>query len=687
MIDNIIVRLHGTNQPKQGTTFDVQKNKKGFADMLVPEHFDLYKKILKHKNKGFTMQRIFNQEKDETSDISDEEFLLLNTSKKLNQHYLNLDKIHLVYDNKVKERNLKINGKYRVPSSEHDVVFSINPDAGWIEFNINIPKVLFGHNLAQFIPQISSKMFHSRKGNFEQWKVQKHYLFDRLEEFIDEFFTNLFIEFELELMPNYDYIELVRIDLCFNQYFKTKTEALMYLDEQKKIHKKRSNAKAKSLGSYETSIEFHTSNGSYFKIYHKGSEYINTKHGDFNRHQKLNKEFVNNQYKYKTNDVYKQHSKMIFTMFKNDTLGKLFEPPSEVKIKKVVNEVYKDLPINTMFLKNEMDKVLRYEISLTTKSLARTYKTRIFRRNCRFHQEAVKTYNSVRRHDAKLNKKSRHRVTQDDRRTFKEMARFINNSCYLLLSKNKKYHRHAKSGESDYYLFRETYKVKPLYAYLNKGTLLETRDIGFFTKDFLKLLVDDFFKLINQFQLEELQPYDDLVKKVRKYNEDVEKNLLIYNDKEDWQTWELVTHYDHTGKPVQLRQRKMKGNKRITKASQLLTESQRRKMHLQSINITNITEIFRLMHEKKMTPSQIKKYLNLTKSSYSRRMAILKQLGVKEQSLNTPIKVVTRVDFFDYYFKTGSKTYRRDFYLNPRHKEINSRKNDIQFNPFYKQIA
>lgn len=684
MIDNLVFRLHGINQPELRNKLSIQSYKKGFAVMYVPSHFDLYKKIMQYKGKAFTMSRIFNKEQKQSSEISDEEFLLTKTSRKLNDHYLNLDKISFVSDKVVKERNLKVNGKYRVPSSEHDVVYSVNLDGGFIEFNINVPKYLYGHNMAQFIPQINSDKFNSLSGNFNEWAVQKHHLHGRIYEFIDSFFTDLFFKFELELMPDYDYIELSRIDLSYNQYFKTETDAKMYLNEQKKIHKKRTSSKNRVVGQYETSISYHTSNGSYFKIYHKGSEYINTKHGDFKKHDALNRDYIRNQQKYMQNDTFGEHNTMIFKMFKNDTLGNYFEAPVSPKIRKVVKDVFKDLPINTMFLKKEMDKILRYEVSLTSKALSRIYKTKIFRANCKYHQEAKKMYTSVKRYDTRKNKKTKHRVTVEDRNTFKEMNRFINNGCFIVMSKDKKLKKHVVNGSFDYTPTTGIYKVKRLYEYLGKGTLLETRDIGFFSKNFLNLLVDDFKKQIDYYQLEELQPFDDLVKKVSQYNKEVEANLEKYNYKEDWQTWEIITVFDRHGKPTEKKQRKRKGNKIISKASHLLTESQRRKQHLQGINITNIIEVFRLMHEKKMTPSQIKDYLNLTKSSFSRRMAILRQLGVKEKTLSMPKVINVKTDFSEYYYNSTNPKYRINFYLDKRHSQINSKKSDITINPFYK---
>lgn len=674
MVDNVIVRCHGCNQPRLKTETEIQNYKNGYPSMYVPEHYELYKKIMQYKGKSFSMQKIYNQTQTQESELTSDDFLITKTSKKLNSHYLTLDKISFVSDKEVKDRNLKVNGKYRVPSSEHDVVYSVNIDAGYVEFNINIPKYLYGHNLAQFIPQKGSYCFNFQKGDFNTWETQTHYLYDRIYSFIDGFFTDLFLKFELEFMPNYEYIELNRIDLCYNQFFKTKTQALMYLDEQKKIHKKRSRSKNRLIQDFESSITYHTSNGSYFKIYHKGSEYINVKHGDFKKHEQINKSFIDKKYKNSSNDVLKNNEKITFAKFRADIMGVPFVLPDDYNVKNFVNNVYKDIPINTMFLKNEMDKVLRYEISISGKSLARIYKKNNFRSHCPFHNQAIRTHKKVRKLDKRKSKKIKTQtITKQERETSKKVARFLNNGCYILLTQNKKFRKHATSGKYDYNSKTGHYKIKKLYEFLEKGTLLETRDIGFFTKSFLSKLIKDFRTQIEYYQIEELEPFDDLVKKVREYNKAAERKKKIYDDVNESEIYDLQNYYDKQGRLQKKRVNKTKGNKIITKASQLLTEKQKMEKNIQKINISNVTEIFRLMHEKKMSPSQIQKFLKLTKSSFYRRMSYLKILGVKEQTLFTNVKIKVRTDFLEYYYLTSGTNYIKDFFLKKEHIKINSK--------------
>ena len=60
----------------------------------------------------------------------------------------------------------------------------------------------------------------------------------------------------------------MRIDFCFNQMFKNKKEALRYLESQRRIKNKYNAKSTVRVNKFETSIEFITETGLYFKIYH-----------------------------------------------------------------------------------------------------------------------------------------------------------------------------------------------------------------------------------------------------------------------------------------------------------------------------------------------------------------------------------------------------------------------------------
>ena len=322
------------NQQKKETIDKIREMKGNDSIFLVPNHFDLYAVLMEFKGKSFTRTEYYNSEKKESSINTHDEYLSSSTSKQVNNHFLQLERMRYTDGDYIKEQNRKITGKYRIASSSPDVSFTINPDGGYIDFNVSIPKYLFMHNSAQFVPQIDSKNYKRLDGNFFEWNVQRHYLYKRLVRFIERFFIDMYGFFKLDgLTPDYNYIEIRRIDLCYNQFFENKEDALTYLEHQKKIHKK-SNLRYKQIDKdFETSIAFHTSKHEYFKIYHKGSEYKSTKYGDFAKHHKINKmavkhymrinekinlekhheKFENKQYIY---DIFNSAENIIFKKFK-----------------------------------------------------------------------------------------------------------------------------------------------------------------------------------------------------------------------------------------------------------------------------------------------------------------------------------------------------------------------------------
>src|SRR5690606_27955484 len=137
-------------------------------------------------------------------------------------------------------------------------------------------------------------------------------------KFIDKFFTDLITflnqdsNFLIDTFPDYNYIEIRRIDLCYNQHFETKEEALMYLENQKKLKKEKNYNTKSQTKSFGTTHAQTTSFGSYFKIYHKGSEYSKSD-GDLKKHLEINRKFLEKNYKKITSEILKEHEKKIYS--------------------------------------------------------------------------------------------------------------------------------------------------------------------------------------------------------------------------------------------------------------------------------------------------------------------------------------------------------------------------------------
>jgi len=137
------------------------------------------------------------------------------------------------------------------------------------------------------------------------------------------------------MLPNKKYIEIRRLDICYNQYFPTKSDALAYLDQQKKLSLKRRKKQKhiKETNNYTTTLAFTASNNSYFKIYHKGSEYSKSD-GDLKKHLELNKEFIDNlNLKEKYQKIYEKHQKEIWGLFQAKGKDEVFVIRDETKEK------------------------------------------------------------------------------------------------------------------------------------------------------------------------------------------------------------------------------------------------------------------------------------------------------------------------------------------------------------------
>src|SRR5205085_12548093 len=106
--------------------------------------------------------------------------------------------------------------------------------------------------------------------------------YDLLISFLRKFFHWEFMMCTVQFTD----VEINRIDVCFNQVFKSKDDALLYLEYQKRLKKKYARDENGVMRGYETSLMYVTSRYS-AKIYHKGTEY--EKH-DKKEHLKYNKE-------------------------------------------------------------------------------------------------------------------------------------------------------------------------------------------------------------------------------------------------------------------------------------------------------------------------------------------------------------------------------------------------------------
>lgn len=229
------------------------------------------------------------------------------------------------------------------PSSHYKVIFMVDIKQDLITFSFSVPKYFYGHNIAQAIcntnevdfSMINSDINHHVKNGFP-----------RLIKYIKTYFSNEFPACPFDMRE----LELSRIDFCYNQIFKSKSDALEYLEFQRGIRKKHLRDNSTKSNNYQTSI--HYSNKDYsVKIYHKGTEYS-----------------------------------------KNDK-------QEHIKINRVSHKFDVD------YLQEFSDKILRYEITLRPSYMSYIYNQKLFRNESKQFKTWKLLYNKIKSKNKELENK------------------------------------------------------------------------------------------------------------------------------------------------------------------------------------------------------------------------------------------------------------------------------------------
>ena len=167
------------------------------------------------------------------------------------------------FDSKKSKETFRVHSRWN-PSSHYKIYFFFNPaqDCISVEFS-------------------NERNFRFQRGDRDTWDYQCSIGWDRFRTYIKAFF---FYEFPM-LEVQWSCIEILRLDMCFNQMFNSRSDALQYLGYQKLITKKHARETSNAYTNYKTSI-FYSAEGYSSKIYHKGTEYEKK---DRKEHDKINK--------------------------------------------------------------------------------------------------------------------------------------------------------------------------------------------------------------------------------------------------------------------------------------------------------------------------------------------------------------------------------------------------------------
>jgi hypothetical protein len=264
----------------------------------------------------------------------------------------------------------KTEGKTLIQSNGHKLTSShyslgwnlpTGDKSGTVDFNFSIPKMVYGTNIIQFVPHKTE--FNSTRyfdwSEEDSYKANQKITYKRLMIFIHKFFR-YFTRFGETIVDPND-IEIMRFDICWNQYFNCKKDALEYLNYQKNVKKKHLRMTSKNQKSYPTSV-FYSTRDYGCKIYHKGTEYRSPK-GERNHHLKANKQIKN--LKANGNFIQKGGMRMI--------------------------------PYDVEKLAEHADKILRYEITFRRAYLSKIFRKKVFRRKNEVWQRRMKQWKECHR--------------------------------------------------------------------------------------------------------------------------------------------------------------------------------------------------------------------------------------------------------------------------------------------------
>ncbi|QNK64256.1 hypothetical protein H7F33_07165 [Pedobacter sp. PAMC26386] len=211
---------------------------------------------------------------------------------------------------------------FNIPSSHYTVSYTLNEVRDFIDFNVSIPKFEWGTNVLQYIPY------------YDQSPTA---MYNLISVFFKKFFGYL------NSTPDMRDLQICRLDLCYNQFFVDKQQALTYLNCQKELCVKYARSSKNNFRTYETSLFYHTRRYS-FKIYHKGTEF----------EQNDRKEML------------KRNADNLHVLTISDDQRHLLQKSQ-----------YKKASINK--LQHEADRILRYEMTFRTAYMDYIIKHHIFK--------------------------------------------------------------------------------------------------------------------------------------------------------------------------------------------------------------------------------------------------------------------------------------------------------------------
>lgn len=539
-----------------------------------------------------------------------------------------------------------VKGDIATPSSDYRIQFWASENADAITLRFAIPKYLYNHNIAQFVPNYASERFKREPFSMREWSGQIKHIRQRIIEIIYTLFDDLSVMLNTESIANFDIsnVEVKRLDLCYNQYHTSKENVLDYLNAQKKIFTSRVKKNTQTYDTMETSLYYrHSDDGFYFKIYHKGSEFL---HADFPRLFKENESYFENR-KFdlmpKAKEIFKQHFPETEKKLKGKTEDLIFKYyktylPSDENIG-YCSAIDKLLKWKLKFLINESSKILRYEMSFTRTYLSTLYKREIFRKTDKNWKQLKRSHDLIKRYDLLLSQGKpeqakifliKNRIDKQTRIEYEIVHRSLHKKHEFYLQTSKKIQTH-ESVFSDSFIISNKFK----FASNSKNTMLELKEATL-SDDLFKLLYKRFEEEIQFFQIKQPKETYSILEQIDLYNKKVEKRI--------------ENHIRVFGED----------------SFKKLTHTQKRKMDLSKFNKPSLKILLDKLEDGNSI-DKICKDLGMSKSSYHSRLNDLKKFDIHKQTVKHKFDFrLLDTNFGAYYAKFLTEpNYARNMFHNP----------------------
>ena len=371
---------------------------------------------------------------------------------------------------------------YQLASSHYTIAYCIDILQDFIKFNVAIPKYCYGTNILHYNTGPKHRDFSFFKHSSIENNLNEVY--DRLLSFFDKFFIAEFGAIKID----WAFVEVNRIDLCYNQMFDSKADSLEYFAQLQKIRKKWSRDTSNNSRDWKTSLTYVTPKWS-FKVYHKGAEF-------------------------KKND-----SKKLQAL--NESGQSTFDVP---------------------FYQEWADKILRYEMTFRNSYMSYLFMTRIFRQDCHLWQAGVKLY---KHHKIALERAKTENIKPAAKRTgltYAEYRKTLSAQDLKLI----KYVTNFRNKTKKFYLSNEGFdldfdKDTDHRRFDQWPSKPERFDAGAkLSRKLLRVMAGKFLDILKEYKLELYQDSTSVLTRLESYNKSIEsdktilKNLAIPKDSPRW---------------------------------------------------------------------------------------------------------------------------------------------------------